>query len=194
MANKIRRNLVVIFLLAIVFFVALIRINFLDYEKPIPYARIKQISFENFRGLEFFQKSLYGNKSFAYVYTSIDYKFEGDSVYVQSFFHPSRSYVYNNKVYSKELLVHEMYHFKITELYSRLAKQRISECKHPTEEAIENIISLVKKEENDFQIRYDDDTFHSYVLFQQKKYEKEVDSLLALYENYKKPKIYIDGY
>lgn len=192
MTNKIKRKLVFIFLIVIFFFVALIQINFLDYEKPIPYARIKEISFKNFRGLEFFQKSLHGNKSFAYVYTSIDYKFEGDSVYVQSFFHPSRSYVFNNKVYSKELLVHEMYHFKIAELHSRLAKKRISEFKHPTEEAIEDIISSVKKEESDFQIRYDNDTFHSYVMFQQKKYEKEVDSLLALYENFKTPKIYIN--
>lgn len=173
-------------------FISLTRINFLDYEKPIPYERIDAISFKNFRGMEFFQKSLYGNTSFAYIYTSIEYTFEDDSICIQSFFHPSRSYVFNKKAYSKDLLQHELYHFRITELYARMAKERIAKLTSPTESEVEELLVSIKKEENDYQRAYDDDTFHSYVLSEQKKYEKDVDSLLSLYANYSKPKIFIN--
>src|SRR5690606_39189926 len=46
--------------------------NFLNYEKPMTFDKYDQITFENFRGFEFFKKSLYGNERFAYVVTSID--------------------------------------------------------------------------------------------------------------------------
>ena len=68
--------------------------NFLDYEKPITFDKFDKITFENFRGLEFFKKSLYGNKRFAYVVTSIDSEIDNNSVTIQSLFYPSRSFVY----------------------------------------------------------------------------------------------------
>lgn len=173
-------------------FFTLSRINFLDYEKPIPYNKIEDITFKNFRGLEFFQKSLYGNKSFAYINTSIEYDFRGDSLSVESFFHPSRSYVFNKKAYSKDLLRHELYHFRITELYTRIAKKRIALLTTPSKEEIDQLIVAIKKEEDEYQQAYDDDTFHSYVLSEQKKYEKDVDSLLSLYNDFIKPKIFIN--
>jgi hypothetical protein len=61
--------------------------------------------------------------------TSINYEIENDSLKVESFFHPSSSYVYNQNAFSKELLSHELYHFKITELYVRMIKKRIFELK-----------------------------------------------------------------
>jgi hypothetical protein len=151
--------------------------------------KIKSITFENFRGLEFFQKSLFGNKHFAYVKTTIDYEIDGDSIGIQALFHPSSSFVYNKKIFSKDLLTHELYHFRITELYARIAKARISVLNGADEETAERVIDEVKKEENSYQIRYDDDTFHSYVLSEQKKYERNVDSLLDLQSKYKDFKI-----
>lgn len=50
----------------------------------------------------------------------------------------------------------------------------------------------MKIEERAFQKEYDYNTFHSYVLSEQKKYEKEVDSLLTLLIKYKNPKIIIN--
>ncbi len=179
-------------LLLIISFVTLAKVNFLDYESPIGYDRINNISFKNFRGLEFFQKSLYGNKSFAYIKTSIEYEFEKDSILVQSFFHPSSSYVYNQNAFSNPLLKHEMYHFKITELYTRIAKKRISELNKANKNQIENIISAIKREEQSYQIEYDNDTFHSYVLSEQKKYERNIDSLLNLYNNFRNHKVVIN--
>lgn len=188
-----KKILLPLFIISAIFF-TLNRVNFLDYEKPISFDKINQITFENFRGLEFFQKSLYGNEHFAYVKTTIEYEFENDSIKIESFFHPSSSYVYNKKTFSKDLLKHEMFHFKITELYVRIVKNKISQLRKPNKEKIENIIRESKNEEHNYQLKYDDDTFHSYVESEQKKYESEIDSLLYLQSNFKNPKIHINEY
>lgn len=166
--------------------------NYLDYEKPLTFDKYDQITFENFRGLEFFKKSLYGNERFAYVNTTIESEIDENSVTVQSLFHPSRSFVYNKQAYSKELLSHEKYHIKITELFTRKAKEKLSKLNTFDEDKIEGIIDNSRKEEREYQIQYDYNTFHSYVLSEQTRYEKEVDSLLTNLNKFKKPKIKID--
>ena len=166
--------------------------NYFNYEKPITFDKYDDITFENFRGLEFFKKSLYGSKQFAYVVTSIESKIDDNSVIVESLFYPSRSYVYNTYTNSEELLSHEKYHIKITELYARKAKKRIAELDHFSTEKIEGVLKQIRQEERAFQKSYDYDTFHSYVLSEQKKYEKEVDSLLDLLKVFKNPKITIN--
>ena len=135
------------------FFFTLTRVNFLDYQKPISFDKINQITFADFRGLEFFQKSLYGNEHFAYIKTTIDYEIEKDSIKIESFFHPSSSYVYNKKTFSNDLLRHEMYHFRITELYVRIAKNKISKLIKPPTEKIKDLIKEIEKEENNYKIR-----------------------------------------
>jgi hypothetical protein len=185
---KIILGLIAFFLIG---FVILTQVNFLNYKSPKTYDKIDEITLNDFRGLEFFQNTLYGNKHFAYIKTSIDYDFEKDSIKIQSFFHPSSSYVYNRKAFSKELLAHELYHFKITEMYVRMIKNRISGLNKADKTEIEKLINQMKKEERKFQMKYDDDTFHSYVLSEQKKYEKRIDSSLTLHHNFKNPKVYI---
>lgn len=166
--------------------------NYFNYEKPLTYDKFDQITFENFRGLEFFKKSLYGNEQFAYVVTTIESEIDDNSVTVQSLFYPSRSYVYNTYTNSKELLTHEKYHIKITEVYARKAKKKLSELNHFSSDKIQGIIKQTHQEERAFQKSYDYDTFHSYVLSEQKKYEKEVDSLLNLLTEFENPKITIN--
>lgn len=178
-------------ILLLVAFIGLNKVNFLDYERPKTYDKIDEITLKDFKGLEFFQNSLYGNQRFAYIKTTIDYNFEGDSIRVESFFHPSSSYVYNRKAFSNELLTHELYHFKITEMYVRMIKDQIYNLKEKNGEKMEVLISEMKIAENKFQAKYDDDTFHSYVLSEQKKYENSIDSLLTLYNNFKNPKVCI---
>jgi len=175
-----------------IFFGVLSHTNFLNYEKPITFDKYDQITFKNFRGLEFFKKSLYSNERFAYVVTSIDSEIDDNSVTVQSLFYPSRSFVYKKNTNSKELLTHEKYHIKITELFTRKAKEEISSLKIFDKNKIKGIIRDVKTKERAFQKKYDYNTFHSYVFSEQKRYEKEVDSLLTLLTAYKKPKITID--
>lgn len=189
MKVKIAISVVVFFLIV---FYSLMQINFLDYESPKKYDEIDEITFNDFKGLEFFQNSLYGNKHFAYIKTSINYQIEEDSVKVESFFHPSSSYVYKKDLFSKELLTHELYHFKITELFSRMIKKKIFESKSRDNIQIENLINELKIKERQFQFKYDDDTFHSYVFSEQRKYQNDIDSLLNLHSNFKNPKVYIN--
>ena len=166
--------------------------NYLNYESPLTFDKYERITFDNFRGLEFFKKSLYGNERFAYVVTSIESEIEENSVEVISLFYPSRSFVYNKNTNSKELLNHEKYHIKITELFARKAKQQISNLKIAAEDKIEEVMQRIRKEERKYQKEYDYNTFHSYVLSEQKRYEKQVDSLLVSLSEFKKPKIIID--
>ncbi|MDY7394295.1 hypothetical protein UMM65_03520 [Aureibaculum sp. 2210JD6-5] len=163
--------------------------NFLDYERPLTFDKYDKITFENFRGLEFFKKKFYGSERFAYVVTSIESEIGDNSVSVQSFFYPSRSFVYNKNTDSKELLSHEKYHIKITELFARKAKQRISDLKVFDKGEIVEIIKRARNEERNYQKEYDYNTFHSYVLSEQKRYEKDIDSLLNLLIEFKDPKI-----
>lgn len=192
MKNKILINVFLPLIIIAIIFFTLTCVNFLDYKKPMLFDKINQITFSDFRGLELFQKSLYGNEHFAYVKTTIDYEFEKDSIKIESFFHPSSSYVYNKKTFSKDLLRNEMYHFKITELYVRKVKDKISKCRKIDKDKIKDLIKETENDENNFQREYDDDTFHSYVESQQKKYEKQIDSLLYLHLKFKNPKLYIN--
>lgn len=170
----------------------LIKINYLDYEAPITYNGVDHITFENFRGFEFFKKSLYGSKRFAYVVTTMESEIGEDSVMIQSLFHPSRSFVYNSYSNNKNLLSHEIYHFKITELFCRKAKQEITSLEHPTKKDIIRTIDRFRYDEREYQKKYDNDTFHSYVFGVQKKYERKIDSLLNLLSKFEKPKIVIN--
>ncbi|WP_431122533.1 hypothetical protein [Flagellimonas flava] len=170
-------------------FILLIRVNYLDYERPIPFERIDEITFENFRGLEFFKKSLYGNERFAYIVTTIETEFEKDSLTIQAYFHPSKSFVYKTNAHSPDLLSHELYHFRITEIFARTARQRITNLKNPSKKEIELIVNNTWLEEREYQQKYDYDTFHSYVYGEQKKYENTIDSLLHLLEKFEDPKV-----
>lgn len=179
-------------IILVLFFGTINHTNYLDYEKPLTFDNYEQITFENFRGLEFFKKTLYGNKRFAYVVTTFDTKIEDSFVIVRSLFHPSRSFVYKKNTNSRELLIHEKYHIKITELFTRKAKKKITNLDNFGKDKIKRIINESKKEEREFQDKYDYDTYHSYVLSEQKRYEKEIDSLLDLLIEYKEPKIQIN--
>ncbi|MEP2278468.1 hypothetical protein [Maribacter sp.] len=190
--KKIIKYSFLILLPLIIGFAILTHTNFLDYEKPQTYDKIDHLTFKNFRGLEFFKKSLYGNEKFAYVVVTIESEVNDDSVTVKSLFHPSRSFVYNTQSNNKELLSHELYHFKITELYVRKIKQAILELKKPHKEEIEKIIQKKTIEEREFQRKYDYETFHSYVYSEQKKYERNVDSLLNLLSEFENPTIKLD--
>lgn len=190
--KKFKKILTYSFLILLPFligFAILTHTNFLNYQKPQTYDKIDNLTFKNFRGLEFFKKSLYGSKKFAYVVVTIESEVNDSSVTVKSLFHPSRSFVYNSQSNNKDLLSHELYHFKITELYVRKIKQTISELNNPHKKEIEEIIRIKMIEEREFQHKYDYETFHSYVFSEQKKYERNVDSLLNLLSEFKNPTI-----
>ncbi len=168
---------------SLILLLTLNKINFLDYKKPMTFNQVDQIKLSDFRGYEFFQKELYGNKSFAYIVTTIESSLEDNHTEIWSEFHPSRSYVFNRKSFSPELLKHEVLHFKITELYTRKIKEEIAQNCFTNEE-IKALVEKYSKDERAFQAQYDLDTFHSYIYNEQLKYQNKVDSLLLLLQDY----------
>lgn len=177
----------ILLLLGFIGILILSNTNYLDYEKPIPYSEYKRISFKNFRGLEFFKKEFNGSKYFAYVVTTIELDKKNNTI--EAYFHPSKSFVYNKKSSSTDLLMHELYHFKITEFFARKTRKEIIEKKNSSFEDKEKILNSNLVEEDDFQKKYDYETYHSYVYSKQKEFERRIDSLLLTLENYKNPKL-----
>lgn len=165
------------------------QVNFLDYKRPLTFEHYDQITFKKFRGLNLFRNSLYGNDRFAFVVTSIHSSIGESLVEIYSLFHPSRSFVYKRDILATELLVHEKYHIKITEMYAQQMKKEISELEHFDQPNIQKIIKRLAEEEREYQKCYDVDTFHSYIRTQQKIYQKEIDSLLNLLSKYTDKKI-----
>lgn len=165
--------------------------NYLNYSKPISFKNYSKITFKDFKGLEFFHKEFEGSKQFAYIVTTINYKSKKDTAKIEAYFHPSRSFVYDRNSLDKDLLSHELYHFKITEIYARKLRKIISEKTFNSEDEIEKVIKKYLEKERIYQQKYDYDTYHSYIYGEQKKYEKNIDSLLHLLIEYKNPKVKI---
>lgn len=185
--KKILFTNLIILVLGIIGIGILSHTNYLDYEKPIPYSEYDRINFQNFRGLELFKKEFQGSKYFAYVVTSIEVNNKNNSV--EAYFHPSRSFVYNNKSASSDLLTHELYHFKITEIFARKTRKEIIEKKISSFDERKEILNQNLIEEQNFQELYDYETYHSYVYSKQREFEKRIDSLLLTLNKYKNPKL-----
>jgi hypothetical protein len=98
-------------------------INYYNYSKPLPYSQLQKIRLSDFRALSRPGKTLNGTKEFAYIKTnrSIRNLNNGD-VEITTYFHPSRSYVFENNIRDRDLLTHELYHFHISEYFTRLQK------------------------------------------------------------------------
>lgn len=166
---------------------ALFEVNYLDYEAPIPYSDWQKITFHDFKGIKKPFKTLLGAKEFAYIKTSMEINFlPGKRISVTTYFHPSRSYVFNKYIRDNDLLKHELYHFHIAEYCSRLLRKEISEQRGTLSSfVISELLKKYTQEENAMQIQYDDETFHSYVLEKQKDWENDIDSKLKLLENFR---------
>lgn len=154
-------------------------INYLDYSKPVPHSNYKEISLKDFNGFKRINQNLQGGNSFAFISTEIKV-IDND---VKAFFHPSRSYIYNeNTIGDKALLMHELYHFHITEYIVRKIRQELAQNKG---QDIHNLVEKYKQEEQQLQFDYDKQTDHSYYLGRQFKWQEKVDSLLLKLDKYK---------
>ena len=180
---------ITILVVIVIFGITLNHTNYLSYQSPMTFDQYEEITFDDFKGLELFKKSLFGNERFAYVVTTIETELGENHAEIRALFHPSRSFVYNSKTDSKELLKHEKYHFKITELFVRKAKSEISQLNISNKKSVSSIIDRVRQQERSYQSEYDKDTYHSYILSKQKEYEREIDSLLSLFSDFKEPRI-----
>jgi len=166
-------------------------INYFNYSRPIPYSQLQKISFYDFRALKRPDMTLNGFKEFAYIKTNrgIHYLNNGN-VEITTYFHPSRSYVFAQNIRDADLLNHELYHFHISEYCTRLMRKEILEDQTTISD---NMIILLNKKyyelENEMQSAYDEDTYHSYVMQEQKKWELKIDRLLQSLDSFSNPLI-----
>jgi len=184
--------------LNIIFFVAgvillltaiLFDVNYLDYNNPIPFDKCQTITLYDFKGLKRPGNTLDGSHKFAYIKTSRKINYLGDGVIrITAYFHPSRSYVFNQYTRSPDLLRHELYHFFITEYFTRLLRRDIQAYQGEITHRI--IRDLDKKYillENEMQWQYDEESYHSYVLQAQKNWETSLDNKLLSLADFSNP-------
>ena len=174
--------------ISIIAFAALYEVNFINYSSPIPYSQINSITFKDFKGFKKPAQTLNGIQEFAFIKTSRKIDFiSNNTVTATTYFHPSRSYVFNQRLRNPDLLSHELYHFHIAEYITRLLRKEISEYNGNL--TLNKIESLRKKYfyiENEIQFDYDDQTDHSYAFKEQKLWQSKIDSnlnSLALFKN-----------
>jgi hypothetical protein len=167
----------------------LFNINLLDYRSPVEYAKWKSITMRDFRGFKLPNQKVHGISTFAFISTSIDWDKNDGELTITSYFHPSRSYSYSDKK-DDLLLSHEMYHFHITEYFARKCREQLSGFEIiPDASEIKKVIETNLLLEEEMQIAYDDETYHSYVMQKQKSWEIKIDSLLSSTQKYRDPKL-----
>jgi hypothetical protein len=168
----------------------LLHVNVLRYTRPIPFTEIERITLKDFKGYRRPYETLDGQKEFAFITTSLDWKMTAKSVRVQAVFHPARSYVYNDNIVDNLLLTHELYHFRIAEIFARRCRKDLSQTRVlPSDEAIAAIRAFNEQSEDAMQYRYDEESYHGFIMKEQKRWQKEIDSLLNLMDKYKNPTV-----
>ena len=166
----------------------LFHVNILRYSAPIPFADIETITLKDFKGYRKPYQTLHGESEFAFITTTISWETSGDSILIQALFHPARSYAYNSKKLDRLLLTHELYHFKVTEVFARKCRQQLSvHGSAPSEHTVRNVVAVMRDSAQDMQLRYDRESYHGYLMKEQKKWQKKIDSLLTLLDPYKTP-------
>lgn len=174
----------------LIIFAICFHVNIFNYSGAKTYDQVNELTLKDFKGFKTPGETLHGSKEFAFIVTSIEYEINDDAVSVRSLFHPSRSYVYNEKLVDKSLLRHELYHFHVTELFARKIRKQLKELSAvPSNQQVREIIGNFEDEKNEMQRAYDHDSYHSYVLKEQKKWENKIDSLLTLHQDYIDPTI-----
>jgi len=168
-------------------------INYINYKPPIPYSEWPKINFYDFRALKKPGVTLSGVKEFAYIKTNrIIYYLNNGDVEIITYFHPSRSYVFAQDIRSADLLKHELYHFHISEYYSRLLRKEVfNQRNRLTKSEMEDLRRKYYLLENKEQDEYDENSYHSYVMKEQRKWEIKIDSMLQSLEEFSKPVVHM---
>ena len=188
-----RYNIIILIVgLILLLSAALFDINYLNYRQPVPYSKWETISLYDFRGLKRPFRTLEGVSEFAYIETSREIHFlKENAIEITACFYPSRSYVFANDIRNPDLLRHELYHFHITEYVTRLFREEIANYSDKlTCSLIIDISEKYNEMEETLQREYDHDTYHSYVMNEQKKWERKLDEWLNSKRNFSMPIVY----
>jgi len=165
-------KVLIIFSLTILILLFFVESGFFMKERKIQYSSDIPIEWYNFKKLpDFF--SNYGGQ----IATSIEYENNdsSNSPIIHSYFYPHKSYIRLRSINSQELIEHERYHFKITEILARKMQIQVyfSEKKLNNKE-IDSIYKTITKEKNELQMIFDYDTQHG----QNKKYQNTWYSII----------------
>jgi hypothetical protein len=176
----VRSNLILLaFSFAFVAMAGSFHINYLDYEKPIAYSNWKTITWSNFRGNNTPYRTLKGHREFGFIETDIVIDNDDDSLYITSYFYPSRSYVFNKRIIDRPFLKHELLHFHITEYHARLLRRQVIDgFNSNTPIDVDDMLDDINAEEAIMQQQYDEETDHGLLVGKQKKWQLRIDSLL----------------
>jgi len=171
----------------------LFKVNYLNYAAPMPYSRWKNITFYDFKGFKIPSETLFGSKEFAFISTSREADLINDStIMATTYFHPSRSYVFDQQIRDPALLQHELYHFHIAEYCTRLLRKEIADQGRSfTRSKLNDLVEKYNAVERGMQVMYDGESYHSYVLKEQKRWESHIDSTLLQLGLYSNPLIYL---
>jgi hypothetical protein len=160
-------------------------VNYLSYKSPMPYSKWREITLADFKGLKRPDQTLDGQSDFAFIVSDVKVKRSDGIIAVTSYFHPARSYVFNDKLQNNDLLIHELYHFHITEYCARLLRKSIILSGKPiSDKTLESMKNKIKHYADSLQYEYDDQTYHSYVVGKQKNWERVIDSCLNSLKGY----------
>lgn len=156
-------------------------VNIFNYSKPVEYANHRNITLQDFKGIKLPSQNLQGMSEFAYIKTSVELKsFRKENIEVETYFHPSRSYVYNDKLEDVDLLKHEIYHLHLSEVFARsLREQILDNSVSKSSSEVKKLLREILKQERKMQSKYDFDSNHGYLLGKQLAWEKRIDSLLV---------------
>jgi hypothetical protein len=118
-------------------------------------------------------------------------KSQGDTLAltITANFNPQKSWV-KEGAQTDYLLNHEQTHFNIYELYSRKLKKSLTETKisKQTYKAdLDALVAAAKKEAENIQNLYDNETTHSLVVEKQKEWDLKITQELASFQKYKAP-------
>ncbi len=188
----IKINTVILFFSIILFLLNVsFEVNIFNYSKPIAYSKISSISLDDFNGFNLKGHKLQGDHKFAFIVTSISYSISEEGIEVVSKFHPARSYVYIDNLKDSKLLTHELYHFRITEIWARIFREKLTKFEHqPSNSVINDLYENIKKSEREMQVAYDYGSDHGFLLGKQLKWQHQTDSLLAEYLDYENTLVY----
>lgn len=113
---------------------------------------------------------------------------------VYSIMFPEKSWINIDFVKNQEVLIHEKYHFLITEIYARKLRKALSEKTFRYFDYLEEIkreYQRIDQEWRTMQVLYDLETKHSADREKQKKWEKCIDKQLEKLKAYSNSLIYI---
>jgi hypothetical protein len=180
-----RSNLILLaFSVAFVAMAGSFHINYMDYENPIAYSNWKTITWADFRGNNTPYRTLKGHREFGFIETSIDILEADDTLYITTFFHPSRSYVYNKRIIDRPFLKHELLHLHITEYHARLLRKKVTEGLASNGSAdVDELLEEINYEHAVMQVQYDEETDHGLFVGKQKRWQQRIDSLLVTLES-----------